>query len=57
MTKIPTDVERLMWLVAESDDPQAVELHDAVVRRYDELRARDAFTRRRLELKVARDPL
>ena len=39
-----------------SDDPQAVELHDAVVRRYDELRARDAFTRRRLELKVARDP-
>lgn len=24
MTKIPTDVERLMWLVAESDDPQAV---------------------------------
>jgi hypothetical protein len=39
-----------------SDDPQAVELRDAIVRRYDEMHARDAFTRMRLELKVARDP-
>jgi hypothetical protein len=39
-----------------SDDPQAVELRDAMVRRYDELRARGGFMRARLDLKVARDP-
>ena len=39
-----------------SDDPQAVELRDEMVRRYDELFNRDALTRTRLELKVAQDP-
>ena len=39
-----------------SDDVAAVELRDAMVRRYDEAYDRDALTRRRLELKVARDP-
>ena len=39
------------------DDPQAVEERDAQVRRYDELYNRDGWTRTRLELKVARDPL
>ena len=39
------------------DDPQAVEERDAQVRRYDELYNRGGWTRTRLELKVARDPL
>ena len=39
------------------DDVSAVEARDAMVRRYDELFNRDAFTRSRLELKVAADPL
>ena len=39
-----------------SDDPQAVELRDEMVRRYDELFNRDALTRTRLELKIAQDP-
>ncbi len=39
-----------------SDDPQAVELRDEVVRRYDQLFNRDALTRSRLKLKVAEDP-
>lgn len=39
-----------------SDYPQAVELHDAIVRRYDELRAEGGLSRMRLDLKVARDP-
>jgi hypothetical protein len=39
------------------DDPQAVEERDAQVRRYDELYNRGGWTRRRLELKVAGDPL
>lgn len=39
------------------DDPQAVEERDAVVRRYDQLFNQGGFTRRRLELKVATDPL
>jgi len=39
------------------DDPQAVEERDAQVRRYDELYNRGGWTRMRLELKVARDPL
>jgi hypothetical protein len=38
------------------DDVQAVEAHDAQVRHYDELFNRDAWTRTRLELKVADDP-
>jgi hypothetical protein len=39
------------------DDPQAVEERDAQVRRYDELYNRGGWTRMRLELKVAGDPL
>jgi hypothetical protein len=39
------------------DDPQAVEERDAEVRRYDDLHNRGGWTRRRLELKVAADPL
>ena len=39
------------------DDPQAVEERDAQVRRYDELYNQGGWTRMRLELKAARDPL
>jgi hypothetical protein len=39
------------------DDPQAVEERDAQVRRYDELYSQGGWTRTRLELKVADDPL
>ena len=39
------------------DDPIAVEERDAVVRRYDALYRGGGWTRTRLRLKVARDPL
>jgi hypothetical protein len=39
-----------------SDDVVAVEARDAEVRQYDALFARDAFTRWRLQMKVAEDP-
>jgi hypothetical protein len=39
-----------------SDDPIAVEAHDALVRRYDELYDQGELMRTRLRLKVARDP-
>jgi hypothetical protein len=39
------------------DDPQAVEERDAQVRRYDELYLQGGWTRTRLELKVASDPI
>ena len=39
------------------DDPQAVQARDAQVRRYDELYNQGGWTRTRLELKVADDPL
>lgn len=39
------------------DDPQAVEARDAQVRRYDELYNAGRWTRMRLKLKVADDPL
>ena len=39
-----------------SDDVQAVEIRDEMVRRYDELFNRNALTRTRLKLKVAQDP-
>ena len=39
-----------------SDDVQAVEIRDEIVRRYDVLFNSDAFTRWRLRLKVAEDP-
>ena len=38
------------------DDPEAVEIHDAEVRLYDDLYRQGGWTRRRLELKVAGDP-
>ena len=39
------------------DDPVAVEERDAQVRRYDDLYNQGGWTRKRLELKVAGDPL
>lgn len=39
------------------DDPAAVETHDEQVRRYDALYGQSGFTRWRLRLKVAGDPL
>ena len=39
-----------------SDDFRAVEERDAVVRHYDEMYDRDETTRRRMDLKVAKDP-
>jgi hypothetical protein len=39
------------------DDPAFVERHDAEVRQYDALYDRGGWTRRRLELKVAAEPL
>jgi len=38
------------------DDPEAVETHDAEARLYDDMYRQGGWTRRRLELKVARDP-
>ncbi len=40
-----------------SDDPQAVEIRDELVRRYDEALAQGGLTRLRLQLKVATDPV
>lgn len=39
------------------DDPQAVEERDAIVRRYDALYNEGGWTRMRLRLKVAGDPM
>jgi len=39
------------------DEPQAVEERDAQVRRYDDLYNQGGWTRRRLQLKVATDPV
>ncbi len=39
------------------DDPDAVEAHDSLVRQYDALYIKGGWTRRRLELKVAGEPL
>lgn len=38
------------------DDPDAVDTHDLQVQQYDALYLKGGWTRRRLELKVARDP-
>lgn len=43
--------------IGVGDDPEAVETRDALVRRYDELYARGGWTRKRLEMKVAGDPI
>lgn len=39
------------------DDPEAVNAHDLIVQRYDALFMQGGWTRKRLELKVATDPL
>src|SRR4051812_44383283 len=39
------------------DDPTSVDAHDMQVQQYDALYLRGGWTRTRLELKVARDPL
>ena len=39
------------------DDPDAVAAHDVQTQQYDALYLKGGWTRRRLELKVARDPL
>ena len=39
------------------DDPDAVAAHDMQTQQYDALYLKGGWTRRRLELKVARDPL
>ena len=41
----------------QGDDPAAVEAHDLQTRMYDQLYAKDGWTRTRLELKVWRDPV
>ena len=43
--------------LGQGDDPVEVEAHDLQTRMYDELYARGGWTRLRLQLKVARDPL
>lgn len=39
------------------DDPDAVAAHDMITQQYDTLYAKGGWTRRRLELKVAGDPM
>lgn len=43
--------------LGQGDDPEAVEAHDLQVQAYDEQYLKGGWTRRRLELKVWRDPL
>jgi hypothetical protein len=43
--------------LGQGDDPAVVEAHDLETRMYDELYAKGGWTRLRLQLKVARDPL
>ncbi len=43
--------------LGQGDDPDAVEAHDSQVRQYDALYLKGGWTRTRLELKVADDPL
>jgi hypothetical protein len=42
--------------LGHGDDPDAVAEHDMQVQRYDEMYLKGGWTRKRLELKVARDP-
>ena len=44
------------FALGAGDDPEAVASHDALVQAYDELYLKGGWTRRRLELKVVRDP-
>lgn len=43
--------------LGRGDDFDAVEAHDAVVRQFDELYKKGGLTRRRLQLKVAGEPI
>jgi len=43
--------------LGQGDDPAVVDAHDLETRMYDELYAKGGWTRLRLRLKVARDPL
>jgi hypothetical protein len=43
--------------LGQSDEPALVDAHDLQTRMYDELYARGGWTRLRLQLKVAKDPL
>ena len=43
--------------LGREDDPDTVSQHDLQTQQYDALYARGGWTRRRLELKVARDPI
>jgi len=43
--------------LGQGDDPAVVEAHDLETRMYDELYAKGGWTRLRLQLTVARDPL
>jgi len=43
--------------LGQGDDPAVVDAHDLETRMYDELYAKGGWTRLRLQLKVARDPL
>ena len=52
---LPTLPEPLA--VGRSDDPNIVEAHDLQTRMYDELFDKGGWTRLRLQLKVAADPL
>jgi hypothetical protein len=42
--------------LGHGDDPDAVAEHDVQVQRYDEMYLKGGWTRKRLELKVGRDP-
>lgn len=43
--------------LGSGDDPQAVEAHDAAVREYDRRQSEGGWTRRRMALKTAGEPL
>ncbi len=43
--------------LGSNDDPQAVDVHDAAVREYDRRYAEGGWTRRRMALKTAGEPL
>ena len=43
--------------LGQGDDPQAVAAHDLQVQQYDALHMKGGWSRRRLQLKVARDPI
>jgi hypothetical protein len=53
--ELPTLPDQLA--LGAGDDPDAVSAHDLQTQQYDALYLKGGWTRRRLELKVARDPL